>query len=110
MSKSLVATPDPDNSIGLPVRGSRHLARLQDRAEMDTYRHGLEAAMKAEFDRQDGQAVSDAIRSSLDEELDLLEWGLHRAEGSTAKIELVARKVNMLSQLNDRRLTRRFSR
>ena len=51
------------------------------------------------------------MRTSLDEELNLLEWGLHRArDGSAAKNELVARKVNMLSTINNRRIARRFGR
>jgi hypothetical protein len=106
---NLVASDDFDDesSAWLPPH-LRPAARAQRRAELDVFRHGLRAAARAECDRQDGQAASDAIRASLDEELDLLEWGVHRANGSAAKTELVARKVNMLSQINDRRLTRRF--
>jgi hypothetical protein len=80
------------------------------RAELTAFRHGLTAAVLAECDRQDAQAVAEACEASLDCELDLLDYGLRRANGSAAKAELVARKVERLAALNDRRITRRFSR
>jgi hypothetical protein len=105
---SLVPLNDEDGSQS-PWQAAQAV-RIQRRADIAVFRYGLQAAMRAEFDRQDGQAVADAIRASLDEELDLLEWGVHRAAGSAAKTELVARKVQMLSSINDRRLTRHFGR
>jgi hypothetical protein len=86
------------------------VSRAQRRAEIAVFRHGLGTMVQAEFARQDALAVSDAARTALEEELDLLDYGLHRANGSAAKTELVARKVQMLASLNDRRLIERFAR
>ena len=53
---------------------------------------------------------SGAARCSLEEELRLLNEGLARAGNSKAALELVARKVNIISTINDRRIARRFGR
>lgn len=102
--------PTTTHSADLSPVQAAQAVRAQRKMEVAVFRHGLQAAARAECDRQDGQAAADAIRASLDEELSLLDWGLHRAGASATKVELVARKVQMLSSLNDTRLTRRFSR
>ena len=47
-------------------------------------------------------------RIGVEEELDLLDWGMERANGSLAKTELVARKVTVLANINSARIARRF--
>jgi hypothetical protein len=84
--------------------------RILRRAELDLFSHGLDVAVDAECEIQEAHALADVMRASLDVELDLLEWGLHRANGSVAKTELVAHKVNMLSTINDSRINRRYGR
>ena len=103
------------------IRSTRHgadltpyqaaqVSKAQRRAEIAVFRHGLEAMIQTECARHDAAAVSDAARTALEEELDLLDYGIHRANGSAAKTELVARKVQMLSSINDRMLIQRFAR
>jgi hypothetical protein len=82
--------------------------RAQASSELELFRYGLVARTRAEMDRIDSQAVADASRAALDEEVDLLDYGLARAGTSGAKIELVARHVNRLATIDDRRITRRF--
>lgn len=82
--------------------------RGQRRTELAVFEHGLAVAAQAECDIQDSMATESAARAALNAEIDLLDWGIYRAQGSPAKIELVARKVQMLSQLNDRRISRNF--
>lgn len=106
---SLVPKAVSDQSTMTPYLVSK-AARLQRRVEFQVFRHGLLAAARAECDRQDGQAVADAVRASLDEELNLLDWGMWKADGSAAKAELVARRVNQLAGINDTRLTRTYGR
>jgi hypothetical protein len=92
-------------------RPSRELARAVDaqrHTELAIFQHGLEARYLAETDRIDSQAVSDVIRTALEEELSVLDWGLERANGSAAKAEMVARKVTMQSNINSARIARRF--
>jgi hypothetical protein len=94
----------------LSLPQTRQAAHELGKAELKAFRHGLEAAVVAECDRQDAQAAADACSASLEAELDLLDYGLHRANGSAAKTELVARKVNRLAAINDSRIARRFGR
>jgi hypothetical protein len=94
----------------LTPRQNGQAGRAFRRAQLTVFNHGLEADVLAEFDAQDAQAIADACTASLDNELDLLEWGLHRAGNSSAAAELVARKVDQLAALNDRRISRRFGR
>jgi hypothetical protein len=104
---SLLPVPldDPD---GLNPRQLARARRAQASTELELFRYGLQARTRAEVDRLDSQAVADASRAALDEELDLLDYGLTQAGGSAAKATLVARHVERLAAINDRRITRRF--
>ncbi|HSZ06853.1 MAG TPA: hypothetical protein VK778_16820 [Solirubrobacteraceae bacterium] len=106
MSQSLVRFDD-----GAGWLNKRQLNRTR-RAEVSTalavVRHGFEAQALADMDRQDSQAAADALRTALDEEMALLRDGLAQAGQSAAAIELVARKVELLSSIDNRRIARRF--
>jgi|ERR1039458_4967950 hypothetical protein len=104
---SLLPDVIPNGDL-LPPRQLAQALRAQHRAELTVFRHGLAARVQAECDRIDSQAAGDALRTALDEEVDLLDYGLRRANGSLAKAELVARKVEMLANINNRRISRRF--
>lgn len=106
MSQSLV--PFDEGSGWLTNRQLARARRSQLSTELAVFRHGLQAQAQAEMDRQDTQAVADASRTSLDEELALLRDGLAQAGLSAAAIELAARKVEMLANINNRRIARRF--
>jgi hypothetical protein len=108
VTKTALAAFGDEDGFGRSEYRTGRASRIQHRAELEVFGHGLIAAVSAECDIQDARALADVIRTSLDEELDLLESGLHRANGSVAKTELVARKVHMLSTINDRRINRRF--
>ncbi len=107
MSHDLV----PFDSAPLGWRARRQLARAQS-AQLSTnlavFQHGLEAQAMAEMDEQDSRALGDAARTSLDEELGLMRDGLAQAGQSATAVELVARKVEIVANTNNRRLTRRF--
>lgn len=103
--------PVPFGSAERDAVSSRQLAkarRAQEGTELVVFEHTLQAQALADMDRADTQAVTDATRTALEEEMDLLDYGLARTNGSAAKAELVARHVNRLAAINDRRLTRRF--
>jgi hypothetical protein len=105
---SMLPVPFNDDSGGFTSRQVAKARRAQASTSIAVYRHGLEAQALADMDRADSQAASDATRMSLEEELDLFDFGMSRVGGSAAKAELVARHVNRLSAINNRRLTRRF--
>jgi hypothetical protein len=106
MSQSLV--PFDDDSGWLTSRQVARARKTQLSTELAVFRHGLQAQALAEMDRQDTQAVADASRTALDEELALLRDGLAQAGQSAAAIELVARKVELLANIDNRRIARRF--
>lgn len=98
--------PEPNVTPYLSARA----AWLQRRVEFEVFRHGLLAAAGEECDRQDREAAAEAVTGALDAELKLLDWGMHRANGSAAKAELVARRVNHFVGINDTRLTKNYGR
>jgi hypothetical protein len=83
-------------------------SRAQSRTALAIHQHGLQSRLKAEIDRLDSQAAADALEAGLEEEIRLLNHGLRLAEGSAAKVELVSRKVDLLSSHNNSRFGRRF--
>lgn len=97
-----------DDDTGLSSRQLTQARRAQASSGLEVFRYGLGARARAEIDRIDSHAVADATRAALNEELDLVDYGLCRAGQSAAKAELVARHVQRLSQINDRRLNQRF--
>jgi hypothetical protein len=66
------------------------------------------AAMRAAVDQADTHALGSALQVSLDAEAALFDYGLSRAGGSVVKAEIVARKVEMFSTINNARIRRRF--
>lgn len=94
-------------------RSSRRLARAvnsSERTELAIYEHHLAARYQSECQRIDTEALSDVVRTALDEEITVLDWGLEKANGSPAKAQMVAEKVAMLSKINSERIARRFGR
>ena len=92
-------------------RSSRQVAQAveaQRRTELAVFQHSLDARYLAEIDRIDTQALSDVVKTALEEELSILDWGLEQANGSAAKAELVARMVSLQSRINNSRIARRF--
>jgi hypothetical protein len=97
-----------DDTAGLDPRQVAKASRAQASTELELFRYGLAARTRAEVDRLDTEALADASRAALEEEVDLLDYGLARAGQSVAKVELVARHVQRMAAINDRRITRRF--
>jgi hypothetical protein len=93
---------------GRPSRDLVKAADAQRRTELEIFKYHLGARYTAEIDQIDTRALGDVLQYALDEEMALLDRGLERANGSRAKAELVARKVTMLSDINNRRISRRF--
>jgi hypothetical protein len=100
--------PYDDESGPFSRRQLAAAQRIQASTELELYRYFLEARALADCDRFDTQAVADATRCALDEEIALLDLGLAQAGQSAAKLALVARHVERLANINDRRISRRF--
>jgi hypothetical protein len=91
-----------------PSRQLVRAAKAQERTELAIYEHNLASRYLAECDRVDSQAIADVTKTALDEEMEVLDWGLQRAGGSAAKAQLVAEKVAMQSRIDSARIARRF--
>jgi hypothetical protein len=98
------------SDIGRPSRALVRAAKATQRTELAIYDHDLDVRLRVECDRIDSQAIADVTRSALEEEMNVLDWGLERAGHSLAKRELVARMVAQQSRINIDRIGRRFGR
>ncbi len=105
---SLFPVPLDEDSSGLSIRQLDRARRAQAGSELEVFRYGLGVRAAAQIDQLDSQAVADASRAAFEEEADLLDYGLARAGQSAAKAALVARHVERIATINDRRITRRF--
>jgi hypothetical protein len=106
MSSPLV--PSPNDPPGLTSRQLAKAQRLQSDTQLDLFRYQLGARLRSEMDRADSEAIADAVRVALQEELSLLSDMLARAGTSQTALELLSRKLEILSSANNRRLARRF--
>lgn len=104
MSQLPVLLSDQEQSPDQLIRA----VTAQRDTELAVYEHHLATRYVAECERIDAQALSDVVRTALEEELAVLDWGLAQAAGSAAKTELVSRKVDLQSRLNSARIARRF--
>lgn len=90
-----------------PLRTAR-AAALERRADGEVLRYALRAWVVTQKDQIDSQTLRDAVEAAFDEEIDFYDHGMARANGSMTKQELLARKLEILSQLDNRRISRRF--
>lgn len=106
-----------DSLPQVPIRGpgavtprqQKKLTKFIQGAEIEVFEHRVQAAVLAEKDIADSEALSDAVGVSLDEEFSILREFQAKAGNSAAKLELLGRKVEIMSTINNRRITRRFS-
>jgi hypothetical protein len=90
-----------------PTRIGRAIA-AQRQTELAVFKHHLDTRYIAECTQIDVEALGDVVRTALETELGVLDWGMEQATGSPAKAELVSRKVSMQSKINSARIMRRF--
>ena len=100
--------PVPISSDDRPSHQLARAAEAQARPELAIFEHSLRARFEAECERIDAEALSDVIKCALAEEFSVLDEWLPKCGGSAAKAELVARMVAMQSEINNRRISRRF--
>lgn len=70
--------------------------------------HTLRAHFDKECARIDAESAGAATEATLAIELDVLAFGIEKANGSPAAAKLVADRIELLSRINTRRLTERF--
>jgi len=77
-------------------------------AESTAFDAQVVAETLAAIDVAETTALADVIRTAIDEEVAILQWGTSLAKGSGAAAQLVAEKVTLFSELNSRRIRQRF--
>jgi hypothetical protein len=96
-------------SRSTPDRHELEAMRATSEAELTRFRYALDTRLQADMDRLDTDALSGALRAALEAEVGLVEYGLRLAGNSQVKLELVADKVALLSEINAARIRRRFT-
>jgi hypothetical protein len=91
-----------------PLR-TRRAGALESRAEYEVLVHATRAWVLVQRDMIDSQALRDALEAAFDEEVEFLDRGLSKVNGSLTKQELLVRKTDIQSRLNNRRALRTFS-
>jgi hypothetical protein len=104
---SFLPAPSNDDS-GLNRRQVLKARKAEADTALELHRYSLGARFRGQVDVYDSQALSDANRAAVSEEMDVLEYGLSRAGASAAKVEMTARALQRMAAINDRRITRRF--
>lgn len=97
-----------DDSTALSRRQIEQARKAEAANALEVFRYGLGAQARAQIDIHDTQALADANRAAVSEEMDLLDYGLSRAGTSAAKVEITARAAQRMATINDRRILRRF--
>jgi hypothetical protein len=100
--------PRPIDRLSVSPVQSWAVHRAQQRARTDVYLHGLEAARRSECDQIDTTALADAVTTATEEELRFVTYGMDLASGNPAKLAIVASKAQLLANVNNRRIARRF--
>lgn len=97
-----------DDDSGLNRRQVVQARKAEAATALELHRYGLAARFRAQVDIYDSQALADANRAAVSEEMDLVDYGLSRAGTSAAKVEMTARAAQRMATINDRRIMRRF--
>ncbi len=94
----------PARSSRIPNRTERAVRRV----EAEIVEAGLTAWADAEIDRMESFALQEAISTATEVEFDFYDRFKHAAGNSAVKHELLSRKLEILSNTNSRRISRRF--
>ena len=78
-------------------------------AEAEFAEAGLTAWAKSEIDRYEAAALERVVTTATDIEFSFFDQFIAAAGSSAVKQELLARKLDLLSRLNDQRIRQRFS-
>jgi hypothetical protein len=97
-----------DDPTGLSRRQIEQARKAEATNALEVFRYGLGAQARAQMDIHDSQALADANRAAVSEEMDLVDHGLKRAGASATKVEIVARAAQRMATITDRRIMGRF--
>ena len=102
-------SPARRNGGGRPSKQIARAVEVLRQSELAVLEHHAEVGFRVQCDEIDARALSDVVRCALEEEFRVLDTAMEAAAGNLAKTELVSRKLAIQSQINNRRIARRFS-
>jgi hypothetical protein len=91
-----------------PTRQELQVVAARREAENGVIVHTLRAHVDEACAALDASTVAAASQAALGAELDVLSWGIAKANGSAAAAKLVADRVEQLSRINTQNIARRF--
>jgi hypothetical protein len=97
-----------DDGSGLTPRQLTRAKRVQADTDLAIYEHSQRSRALTEIDQIDSENTGDAVSTSMEVEIEVLDRGMSRAGQSIAKQQIVANAVTRLSRFNNRRQLRRF--
>lgn len=97
-----------DSQTGMNRRQIAEAQKAEAATMLELHRYMLGAQFRAQISIYDTQALGDANRAAVSEEIELLEYGLRRAGSLGAGVEIVARASQRMALLTDRQIIRRF--
>ncbi len=100
--------PRDSHTGGLTRRQLEQARRVEAETALELHRYKHGSHFKAQIDIYDSEALADANFAAASTEMDVLEKGLSRAGNSAAKVEITARAVQRMADINERRIRRKF--
>jgi hypothetical protein len=91
-----------------PTRQEQQAVAARREAENGLLVHTLRAHFDKTASEIDAETIAAASQAALGCELDVLNWGIAKANGSAAAAKLVADRVEQLSRINTQNIARRF--
>lgn len=98
----------PDVQHLSPRRVDTPVSRAQQQIDLEVYEHSLVAWGETTKEQIDTLALAEAVRFAAEEEMTTYDELMLKAGNSRVKQELAIRKINMLSNIDNSRLQRRF--
>jgi hypothetical protein len=110
MNTALVPFDDDDGFSRVARHRSARALRAHQRAELEVALHGLRVDVAVTKENQESNAIGAVVTFNAEEEMAFLDYGMARANGSAAKLEVVARLANLQQSFDTRRLLRKWGR
>jgi hypothetical protein len=77
---------------------------------MEVMLHDIWIGKAVAKDGQEAGAIADVVTAAAKEEMSFIDYGIAQANGSAAKLEIVARLANVQQAADSRRLLRNWGR
>jgi hypothetical protein len=84
-----------------PVPISKRAVRAQEDATFEVFEHGLRAAVMSQKQQINIHVRGECLEYAAKKEMEFLDWGLEKANGSAAKLAIIAAKATIFARKNN---------